>query len=138
MYSNARHLVLAIVAFSLLVSHGLYAHAHHSFAAEFDVKRPVEIRGKVTRVELINPHSWIHVEVTKPDGSKEEWMVEGGSPNMLFRRGITKASIPIGAELVVSGFQARDGGKRCVGRTVKFADGRSLFLDATPIPGAAP
>jgi Family of unknown function (DUF6152) len=137
MQSKARHLLLATAAACCLVCASPWVLAHHSFAAEFDVKRPVEIRGKVTKVELINPHSWIHVQVTKPDGTTEEWMVEGGSPNMLFRRGITKASIPIGSELVVSGFQARDGGNRCVGRTVKFADGRSLFLDATPIPGSA-
>ena len=137
MHGKSRNLLLiAATAMCLAVaSHSV--RAHHSFAAEFDVKKPVEIRGKVTRVELINPHSWIHVEVTRTDGAKEEWMVEGGSPNMLFRRGITKASIPIGSELVVSGFQARDGGNRCVGRTVRFADGRSLFLDATPVPESA-
>ena len=137
MHSKVRHLPMTAALGLCLASASLGAWAHHSFAAEFDVKKPVEIRGKVTRVELINPHSWIHVEVTNKDGSKTEWMVEGGSPNMLFRRGVTKASIPIGSELVVSGFQARDGGNRCVGRTVKFADGRSLFLDATPIPGSA-
>lgn len=137
MHSKARHLLFATASGLWLTTASLCVQAHHSFAAEFDVKRPVEIHGKVTKVELINPHSWIHVEVANKDGSKTEWMVEGGSPNMLFRRGITKASIPIGSELVVSGFQARDGGNRCVGRTVKFADGKSLFLDATPIPTAA-
>jgi hypothetical protein len=136
MHTRVRHFLAVVATAMLLVAASHNASAHHSFAAEFDVKRPVELTGKVTRVELINPHSWIHVEVTKPDGTTEEWMVEGGSPNMLFRRGITKASIPIGSELVVSGYQARDGGKRCVGRTVKFADGRSLFLDSTPIPNA--
>ena len=134
MHRRARQLFLNAAMAGVLVAASHGASAHHSFAAEFDVKRPVELTGKVTRVELINPHSWIHVAVTRPDGTTEEWMVEGGSPNMLFRRGITKASIPIGSELVVSGYQARDGGKRCVGRTVKFADGRSLFLDSTPIP----
>jgi hypothetical protein len=137
MHSKTRHSLFAAAAGTFLATASLCVRAHHSFAAEFDVKRPVEIHGKVTRVELINPHSWIHVEVTNKDGSKTEWMVEGGSPNMLFRRGVTKASIPIGSELMVSGFQARDGGNRCVGRTVKFADGRSLFLDSTPIPGSA-
>jgi hypothetical protein len=88
-------------------------------------------------VELINPHSWIHVEVTGKDGSKEVWMVEGGSPNALFRKGITKASIPIGSELVVSGYQARDGGKRAVGRTLKFANGQALFFESTPVPNEA-
>ena len=111
--------------------------AHHSFAAEFDIKKPVEFKGKVVKVELINPHSWIHLEVTSPDGSKEIWMVEGGSPNALFRKGLTKNSIPVGSELAVSGYQARDGAKRAVGRTLRFADGRALFFDNTPVPGSA-
>jgi hypothetical protein len=114
------------------------ADAHHSFAAEFDIKRPVEFRGKVVKVELINPHSWIHLEVTSPDGSREVWMIEGGSPNALFRRGINKSSIPVGSELSVTGYQARDGARRAVGRTLHFADGRSLFFDSTPIPAASP
>jgi|SRR6185312_7082187 hypothetical protein len=108
--------------------------AHHSFSAEFDINRPIEFRGTVVKVELINPHSWIHVEVTDKSGAKTVWMVEGGSPNALFRRGITKTSLPIGAELIVVGYQARDGGNRCVGRTLKLANGESLFLDATPLP----
>lgn len=111
--------------------------AHHSFAAEFDIKKPVEFKGKVVKVELINPHSWIHLEVTSADGSKEVWMIEGGSPNALFRRGFTKNSVPVGSELVVSGYQARDGGNRAVGRTLHFADGKALFFDNTPVPGAA-
>jgi hypothetical protein len=113
------------------------AWAHHSFASEFDVKSPVAFTGKVVKVELINPHSWIHLEVSKPDGSKEVWMVEGGSPNLLFRRGITKTSIPVGAELKVDGFQARDKAKRAVGRTITFADGKSLFFESTAIPDSA-
>lgn len=136
MHIQIRRLLLAATATALVFA-GRGAYAHHSFAAEFDVKRPVEFSGKVVKVELINPHSWIHVEVTNQDGSKEVWMVEGGSPNMLFRRGITKASIPVGAELKVAGYQARDGDRRCVGRTVQFADGRSLFLDSTPVPDSA-
>jgi len=136
MNTRARNLLLAGTV-ALCLAAGRVANAHHSFAAEFDVKRPVELKGRVVKVEMINPHSWIHVEVTNKDGGKEVWMVEGGSPNMLFRRGITKASIPIGSELVVSGYQARDGNRRCVGRTVQFADGRSLFLDSTPVPDAA-
>ena len=112
--------------------------AHHSFAAEFDVNQPIEFRGKVVKVELINPHSWIHVEVSGEDGAKEIWMVEGGSPNALFRRGVTKNSIPVGTELVVTGYRARDGARRAVGRTLKLANGDSLFFDTTPVPGAAP
>jgi len=113
------------------------AHAHHAFATEFDVDHPVALEGKVTKVELINPHSWIHIEVVGDDGQTVTWMIEGGSPNALVRRGITKQSIPIGSELIVRGYQARDGSNRAVGRDVTFADGRELFLDATSTPGEA-
>jgi hypothetical protein len=128
---------LTVAAAVLLLFAATGASAHHSFASEFDVKSPVEFKGKVVKVELINPHSWIHLEVTKPDGSKEVWMVEGGSPNLLFRRGITKASIPVGAELKVEGFQARDKANRAVGRTITFADGKALFFESTAIPESA-
>ena len=131
---NSGKRILMSVAAAALVAFSSGAVAHHSFAAEFDAKRPVEFKGKVVKVELINPHSWIHLEVTNKDGTKEVWMVEGGSPNVLFHKGITKNSIPLGAELVVSGFQARDGRNRAVGRTLKFADGRALFFESTPVP----
>jgi hypothetical protein len=116
---------------------GRYASAHHSFAAEFDIDKPVDFRGKVVKVELINPHSWIHLEVTDRNGMKEVWMIEGGSPNQLLRKGFTKNSLPIGTELQVAGYQARDGAKRAVGRTLKLANGQSLFFETTPIPAAA-
>lgn len=131
----SKYLMLAAVVSTGLVAVSPHATAHHSFAAEFDVKRPIEFTGKVVKVELINPHSWIHLEVTAKDGTREIWMIEGGSPNALFRKGITKKSIPIGSELLVIGYQARDGGKRGVGRTLKFANGDALFFDTTPIPG---
>lgn len=110
------------------------ASAHHAFATEFDVDSPIELRGKVTKVELINPHSWIHIEVLGDNGEATAWMIEGGSPNALVRRGITKASVPIGSELVVRGYQARDGSNRAVGRDLRFADGRELFIGGTPTP----
>lgn len=108
--------------------------AHHAFATEFDVERPVALEGKVTKVELINPHSWIHVEVIGDDGNAIVWMIEGGSPNALVRRGITKNSIPIGAELIVNGYQARDGSHKAVGRDILFADGTALFFQGTQAP----
>ena len=135
MHIQFKTLFIAAAALSVGISSGAWA--HHSFASEFDVKSPVAFTGKVVKVELINPHSWIHLEVTKPDGSKEVWMVEGGSPNLLFRRGITKTSIPVGAELKVDGFQARDKARRAVGRTITFADGKSLFFESTAIPDTA-
>ena len=112
--------------------------AHHAFGGEFDPNRPILLKGKVAKVEWVNPHSWIHVEVTKPDGAKEVWMVEGGSPNSLFRRGWTKASLPQGTEIVVDGYQARDHSLlRANGRNVTFPDGRKLFLGSSG-PGAPP
>jgi Family of unknown function (DUF6152) len=110
------------------------AQAHHAFATEFDVESPVALEGKVTKVELINPHSWIHIEVIGDDGEATTWMVEGGSPNALVRRGITKNSIPIGAELIVNGYRARDGSNRAVGRDILFSDGTALFFQGTQAP----
>jgi hypothetical protein len=118
--------------------------AHHAFGGEFDPYRPVLLKGKVIRVEWVNPHTWIHVEVVKPDGSKEEWMVEGGSPNSLLRRGVTRDSLPVGTEVVVDGYQARDHTLlRANGRNVTLTDGRKLFLGSSgpgegPPPDAAP
>jgi hypothetical protein len=110
------------------------AAAHHAFAAEFDVNLPVELTGTVTKVEMINPHSWIHISVAGEDGATTDWMIEGGSPNSLYRRGVTRDSVPIGSELKVVGYQARDGSNRAVGRTITFADGRALFFGGTAVP----
>jgi Family of unknown function (DUF6152) len=121
---------LAILSAVLLLAAGNQASAHHSFQAEFDIDKPVEFTGTVTKVELINPHSWIHLSVVGKDGRKVDWMIEGGAPNALFRRGITKKSVPIGAEIYIKGFQARDGSNRAVGEDIKFADGRPLFFGA--------
>lgn len=126
-------LVLTLTACAVTVS---TAHAHHAFATEFDVNRPVELRGKVTKVELINPHSWIHVEVIDDKGNAVTWMIEGGSPNALVRRGINKNSIPVGSELVVRGYGTRDGTNKAVGRDITFADGRALFFEGSR-PAAA-
>jgi len=110
------------------------ANAHHAFAQEFSVDLPVSLKGIVTKVELINPHSWIHISVTDESGEEISWMIEGGSPNSLFRQGVTKNSIPVGAELEVFGYQARDRSNKAVGRDISFADGTPLFFSGTQLP----
>jgi hypothetical protein len=124
-------LVLNVTACALTAT---AAQAHHAFATEFDVERPVELEGKVTKVELINPHSWIHIEVMDASGKAVTWMIEGGSPNALVRRGITKASIPVGSELTIRGYGTRDGSNKAVGRDITFADGRALFFEGSRAP----
>jgi len=105
--------------------------AHHSFAAEFDADKPVTLRGVVTAMDWVNPHSWIHLDVKDPDGKVTSWLIEGGSPNALLRLGFNKSALPPGSEVVVQGFRARDGSNRAVGQFVAFADGRKLFLGGT-------
>jgi uncharacterized protein DUF6152 len=116
--------------------------AHHAFAAEFDSNKPVELRGTVTKMEWVNPHSWLHIAVKKPDGTTEEWMLEGGTPNTLLRRGITKNSLAFGIEVVAKGFQARDGANRASGTNLMFSDGRTLFFGSSgagaPPPDPSP
>jgi len=102
--------------------------AHHAFAAEFDETKPLKLKGTVIKWEATNPHSWIHMTVKGDDGKPVTWMIEGGSPNNLYRLGFTKESLPPGAEIVVEGYQAKDGSTRAVGKNVTFADGKKLFL----------
>jgi hypothetical protein len=105
------------------------ASAHHAFGAEFDANRPVLLRGKIVQVEWVNPHSWLHVEVTNDKGEKEVWMVEGGSPNSLLRRGVTKDTLKVGTEVVIDGYQTRDHSQlRANGRNITLTDGTKLFL----------
>lgn len=105
--------------------------AHHAFSAEFDANRPIKLQGTVTRMEWINPHAWIHIDVKKPDGTVEKWMIEGGTPNTLFRRGFSKTSLLPGTEILVDGYQAKDGSMKGNGRDVTFPDGRKLFLGSS-------
>ena len=143
MQSNCLALALAVVLTLLVPSSAL---THHSFAAEFDAKAPVLLEGKVTKVEWINPHAWIHLEVVQEDETVVSWMVEGGTPNTLLRAGINKHTLAIGAEIVVRGFQSK--GKLCKpvcranGRDVTFPDGRKLFMGSSgtgaPRDGADP
>ena len=105
--------------------------AHHAFGAEFDANRPVLLKGKIVKVELVKPHAWIHVEVPKEGGGTEVWMVEGGTPNTLLRRGITKNTLAIGTEVVVDGYQSKDRSTRANGRDITFPDGKKLFMGSS-------
>ena len=101
---------------------------HHAFASEFDASKPIRFTGTVTKMEWINPHAWIHVAVKKPDGTVEEWMIEAGTPNTLFRRGLTKNSLQPGTEVIVDGYQAKDGALRANGRDLTLPDGKTLLI----------
>jgi hypothetical protein len=107
------------------------AQAHHAFAAEFDAKKPVHLEGVVTKVELINPHAWIHIDVKGPDGKVTSWMIEAGSPNVLLRRGFTKTTVAAGTQVIVDGYQSKDGSARANGRDITLPGGRKLFLGSS-------
>ncbi|MBZ5620027.1 MAG: hypothetical protein LAQ69_15080 [Acidobacteriia bacterium] len=122
---------VAVVASAVLILAAAPAWAHHAFAAEFDAKKPVHLEGVLTKVELINPHAWIHVDVKGPDGKVTSWMVEAGSPNVLLRRGFTKTTVSIGTPVVVDGYQSKDGSMRANGRDITLPDGKKLFLGSS-------
>jgi hypothetical protein len=123
-------LLVTIVGAALLAA-SAPASAHHAFSSEFDAAKPVILRGKVTRTEWINPHSWIHVEVKEADGKVATWAVECGAPNSLLRRGLNKNSIPAGTELVIDGFRAKDGSTTANAKDITFPDGRKFFVGSS-------
>lgn len=123
-------LSIAVAAVGLLVAVSP-VRAHHAFAAEYDAKKQVRLEGVVTQMEWINPHAWIHIDVTGPDGKVTSWMVEGGSPNILLRRGFNKGSLEKGQKVTVDGFQAKDGSNRANGSNITYPDGKKLFLGSS-------
>ena len=124
--------LIAAAAAILIVAGAVPARAHHAFAAEFDAKQPVRFeKAVVTKVEWTNPHSWIHVDVTMPDGRKEAWAIEAGTPNVLFRRGFTKQALLPGTAIVIDGYRAKDGSHRANGRNLTLSNGQTLFLGSS-------
>ncbi len=125
-----RTTMLSVVVGVGLLLGGVTLSAHHAFSSEFDANRPVKFTGIVTKMMWVNPHAWIYVDVKKPDGTTEEWMVEAGTPNTLLRRGFTKASLLPGTVIKVDGYQSKDGSLRANGRDLTLPDGRTLFVGA--------
>lgn len=123
---RAKLAVIAVVGGVLLASGSAWA--HHAFSAEFDVNKPIKLSGTLTKWEMVNPHSWFHIDVKGPDGKVVEWLIEGGSPNQLIRMGVTKNTVPAGTALTIEAYQAKEGGSKAVGRNFVLADGKRLFL----------
>ena len=121
-------LVVVVAGVGLLLLAAAPLRAHHAFSAEFDINMPLQLRGTLLKWEMVNPHSWFHIDVKDAEGKVATWMVEGGSPNQLIRMGVTKNTLQIGAELVIEGYQAKDGSNKAVGRNFVLADGTRLFL----------
>jgi Family of unknown function (DUF6152) len=133
-----RRLAFILAGVGVLLLAALPALAHHAFTAEFDAKKPIKLQGTVAKVELINPHSWIHIDVKNTDGTSTRWMIEGGTPNTLLRRGFTKNSLPVGSVINVDGYQAKDGSNRANGRDLTFPDGKKIFLGSSGPEGPPP
>jgi hypothetical protein len=133
-----RKLAVTLLGTGLLLA-ALPVFAHHAFSAEFDIDKPLTLKGTLSKWEMINPHSWFHIDVTGPDGKVTEWMIEGGTPNTLIRLGVTKYTVKIGTELTIEAYQAKDGTNKAVGRNFILADGSRLFLsESSAVPGGAP
>ena len=146
MSNNANRFVQVLALTAMAVGMNTPATAHHAFSAEFDKDAPVELQGTVTRVDWINPHAWIHIDVNGADGANTAWMIEGGTPNALMRTGISRKSLPVGTEIVVRGYQSKDRSCRPAckanGRDLTLTDGRKLFMGSSgtgaPKDGADP
>ena len=124
-------LAVVLAGIGLLVLAPKPVEAHHAFAAEFDAAKPVKFKATVKKMEWVNPHTWLRVEVKNPDGTVTEWAIEAGTPNVLFRRGLTKQALLPGTEIMVDGYQAKDGSHRANGRDLTFPDGKTLFLGSS-------
>jgi len=128
-----KKLLTGVAAIALLVATPVLA--HHSFSAEYDATQPITLRGTLTKMDWVNPHGWLYIDVRQPDGKVVNWAIEAGSPNSLIRKGLRQSDFPIGSEVVVDGYRARKGTSSAIGTSVKFADGRNFFLGA---PADAP
>lgn len=129
---RTRTVLTSLAAAALVLATATPADAHHAFGAEFDPNAPLRLQGKVVKLEWVNPHSWIHVEIKNKEGQSEVWMVEGGTPNVLLRRGLSRESLKYGTEIIVDGYQTKDHSlKRANGRDVTFADGKKIFLGSS-------
>jgi Family of unknown function (DUF6152) len=126
---NKSMIVLAIVG--VLLAAAVTVSAHHSFSAEFDGSKTVTLEGKVFKMDFVNPHSWLYIDAVMPDGKVERWGVEGGSPNVMFRLGWSRDTLPAGTRVKVSGSPAKDGSKRMNSRGIEFPDGKKLELGGT-------